>query len=67
MKNSKNENELYSGHCLRCGETFSECAQRGCDKMMIPDLDWDEMKREFELRMENKFYYCLELKNFPGI
>ncbi len=24
------ENENYNGHCLRCGETFSSCAQQGC-------------------------------------
>lgn len=63
----KNEKELYNGHCLRCGETFSLCAQQGCDKSMVPDPDWDEMKKDFELRMESKFFYCLELKNFPGI
>lgn len=61
-----NFEEVYNGHCLRCGETFVTCAQQGCDKLMIPDPDWDEMKRDFDLRMESKYFYCLELKNSAG-
>ena len=56
-----------------------ECQQRGCRHCdphneiplpnfdLDPEPDWDEMKKDFEFRMESNFFYCLELKNHPGI
>lgn len=62
------KNEQYNGHCTRCGQTFSDCAQLGCTSLLPgKEPDWDKMLEEIHRKMESPYFYLIEKNNSAGL